>query len=111
MPLDALWEVASELRERRQLPAMTDGFDDRWLPFGYHDGDWPDWPEQLMENWLPPRICVEYGKLAGSLLNGDFLILDVTRAEEIVQALLREGFQLGHDPRLVRRACGRWVAE
>ena len=111
MPIDDLWKVTSELHERHPLPAMTDEFDDRWLPFGYHDGDWPDWPEQLMENWLPSRICAEYGKLEGSLLNGDFLILDVTRTEEIVQELLREGFQLRHDPRLVRRACGHWVAE
>ena len=78
MPVDDLWKVTSELRDRHPLPAMTDEFDDRWLPFGYHDGDWPDWPEQLMENWLPSRICAEYGKLDGSLLNDDFLILDLT---------------------------------
>ena len=111
MPIDDLWEVASELRERGTLPAMTDDFDDRWLPFGYHDGDWPDWPEQLMENWLPTRICAEYGKVESSLLNGSFLILDVTRAEEIMRALEREGFQLHHDPRLVRRAFGYSVDE
>ena len=84
-----------------------DDFDDRWPPFGYHDCDWPDWPEQLMAHWLPRRICAEYGKSAGSLLNGDFLMLDAQR-KEIVQALEREGFQLRHDPRLVTRACGRW---
>ena len=111
MPLDDLWEVARQLREGRKLPAMTDDFDDRWLPFGYHDGDWPDWPEQLMENWLPRRICAEYGKREGTLLNGEFLILDVTRAEDIVQALECEGFRLHCDQRLIRRACGYWVAE
>ena len=111
MPLDDLCDVVSELRGDRKLPATTDDFDRRWLPGPYHDGDWPGWPEQLMENWLPRRICAEYGKREGTRLNGWFLILDVTRADEIVQALERKGFQLRHDPRLVRRACGYSVAE
>ena len=63
MPLDDLWEVARQLREDRKLLAMTDDFYDGWLPFGFHDGDWPGCPERLMENWLPRRICEEYGRL------------------------------------------------
>jgi hypothetical protein len=106
MPLDNLWEVARELRRHRKLPAMTDDFDDRWPPFGYHDGDWPGWPEQLMLNWLPQRICDIYGTVETSVFNGFFLILDVSRANEIVNALEQEAFQLHHDPQLVRRACG-----
>jgi hypothetical protein len=110
MPLDDLWEVASELRERHKMPTETDDFDDRWLPWGYHDGDWPGWPEQLMwDCWLPREICAEYGKLENSVFNGMFLIFDVRRVRKILNALKDAGFQCLNAPKLVRRACGYWI--
>jgi len=89
-----------------ELPLPKDAFDDRVLPPSYFDGDWPEWAEQTMLDWLPDRICDEFGTCETSVLNGYFLTLDVSRTNEIVNALEQEGYQLRHDPHLISRACG-----
>lgn len=107
MPLDDLWYVVSDMRDRGiKLPPPTEAFDDRMLPPSFFDGDWPDWAEQMMFEWLPRGICLKYGTCEASVHNGDFLILDVSRKKEILQALAEDGFELRHDEKLVARACG-----
>jgi hypothetical protein len=107
MPVADLKDMVRDLREREFEPRQkTDPFDHDLLPPSYSDGDWPGWPEQMMLRSLPREICAQYGRLSGSVFNGPFLIFDVSRAKEIVQALTDAGFHCRHDPRLIRRACG-----
>jgi hypothetical protein len=53
MPAKDLRYVIEDYREREEpLPRKRDGFS---LPGSFYDGDWPDWPEQMMLNWMPGR--------------------------------------------------------
>ena len=54
---------------------------------GVENGDWPEWPEQLMLGWVPRAIQDEYGKRQGSVLNGPFLVLDEAREDDIISLL------------------------
>ena len=87
------------------LPRKRDGFS---LPGSYFDGDWPDWPDQMMLDWMPRSIVKKYGKPTCSVLNGYFLELAMADAEDILRALEKEGFRCRLNERLVRQACG-WI--
>ncbi len=107
MPAKDLRDAVRDLRDREiDIPQEIDEFDERLLPPSYFDGDYPGWPEQGMLTWLPREICLGYGKLQGSVFNGPFLTLDVSRTSEIVQALEQAGFRCRHDTKLIRTACG-----
>ena len=71
------------------------------------DGDWPAWPEQKMLRWLPKDIQIEFGTVVDSVHNGEFLVLDAARENEIVAALRQRGHRCTKDDDLVRRACGK----
>jgi hypothetical protein len=86
------------------LPNRSAKFDPDRL--GVCEGDYPEWPEQKMLDWLPAHVCREFGRVESSVLNGPFLSLDVRRAPEILAALERAGFECRLDEELVRRACG-----
>jgi hypothetical protein len=73
---------------------------------GYADGDWPRWPKQEMLEWVPRDVQDEFGHVDASVLNGDFLQLDVARTEELVARLEVEGFSCHRDDALVSRASG-----
>ncbi len=107
MPAKDLREVVRDLREREiDLPEKADRFDHDYLPPSYFDGDWPGFCEQGMLTWLPREICLGYGKMQGTVFNGPFLTFDLSRTNEIVQALEQAGFKCRRDSKLIRRACG-----
>ena len=81
------------------------GHDVELLP-GFTEGNWQDWPEQKMLDWLPAEICRQYGEIESSVLNGPFVRFDPSRTPNILEALERSGFHLRLDEKLVRTACG-----
>ena len=56
-----------------RLPNDNDAFDRADIP-GFCDGDWPDWPQQEMLNWVPQAIQKTYGQRVDSTLNGPFRV-------------------------------------
>jgi hypothetical protein len=100
--LDTVYGRASD--EDEHLPDRSAKFDPDLL--GVCEGDYPDWPEQKMFDWLPAHVCREFGRVESSVLNGPLLSLDVRRTPEILAALERAGFECRLDEELVRRACG-----
>jgi len=59
MPVPDLLEVKAGLVDRHEpLPDDDAAFDVDVLP-GFTEGDWPEWPEQKMLDWLPAEICHE----------------------------------------------------
>jgi hypothetical protein len=101
--LDTVYDRVID-EDGEHLPDRSAKFDPDLL--GVCEGDYPDWPEQQMLDWLPAHICREFGRVESSALNGAFLSLDVRRAPEILAALERAGFECRLDEELVRRACG-----
>jgi hypothetical protein len=108
MPAEDLRYVVDRLQEREEpLPRKRDKFGFGLLPSAYFDGDWPGWPEQMMLDWMPEEIVEKYGQAPCSVLNGHYLVLRMSDAEEILKALERDGFRCRLDEKLVRQACGR----
>jgi hypothetical protein len=101
--LDVVYERLVD-EETEPLPDRSAKFDPDRL--SVCEGDYPDWPEQKMIDWLPAHICREFGRVESSVLHGAFLSLDVRRTPEILVALERAGFECRLDEDLVRRACG-----
>lgn len=73
---------------------------------GYNDGDWPAWPAAEMLEWLPQSIEDAYGHSTFTALRQDFLQLDSGRSDEIIAALVTEGFTVTEDVDLVIAASG-----
>ena len=105
MPSADLTYVLNSMRECDDDPLPSDKFDVERLP-GFCDGDWPTWPDQQMLEWLPASICRQYGRIEDSMLNGQYLVLDVRRTPEIIAALELAGFECRWDEALVKRASG-----
>ncbi len=104
----AVARFRSALKQYESLPP-----EERWpLPNEQFDvdligeGDYPDWPAQLMLRWVPKEIIWKYGKSESSVLNGDFLRFPVSRQDEIVAAFTAAGFECTSDQFLVRLASG-----
>ena len=70
------------------------------------DGDWPDWPAQMMLKWVPQDIMDQYGKRVSSVLNGFFLEFPAAKRNEIVAAFQAKGFECREDQALVMMASG-----
>jgi hypothetical protein len=71
------------------------------------DGDYPEWPAQLMLNWVPSEtIRASYAKRATSVLNGPVLVLDSMCESAIVSDFRAHGFSVRKDAELVLRASG-----
>lgn len=105
IPPDELDRVLDRLTDDDGgMPDRSSKFDSDLL--GCSDGDYPDFVEQKMFDWLPAHVCREFGKMKSSVLNGPLLALDVRRTPEIIAALERAGFECRLDEELVRRACG-----
>ena len=109
IPPDELESVYERLRdeETQSLPDRSAKFDSDLLGCG--DGEYPDWADQKMVDWLPADICRQYGKAGDSMLNGQYLVLDVRRTPEIIAALEKAGFECRLDEELINRACGCWL--
>ena len=76
---------------------------------GIEDGDWPDWPEQEMMEWLPPEAVASYATVHQSVINGPFLSIDPTRLADVVEALESVGHTCRRDDALIAQACGRVI--
>ena len=86
-----------------RLPNDNDAFDRADIP-GFCDGDWPDWPQQEMLNWVPTVIQKTYGQGIDSTLNGPFLTFRIEDEKEIVKAFTELGYRCQNDDRFVRQA-------
>ena len=95
------WEKLLEEFE----PDLDASFDP--CEIGICDGDWPEWPEQQMEEWLPVEVLREYGAWHDTRLNGQFLSFDPNRTSEILDALAQAGCACLRDDALVKQACGQ----
>ena len=72
------------------------------------DGDYPEWPAQLMIDWVPSEIIdARYAKIVTSVFNGPFLVLDAACESAITADFRSHGFSLTKDLELVLRASGR----
>lgn len=106
MPADDLREVVSRFIDDEQpLPSGNDKFVAEFLPPAYFDGDWPDWAEQKMLQWVPAAILQRYATMMPTAINGSYPILDASRKAEIVAAMEKAGFQCREDEALVKNAC------
>jgi hypothetical protein len=93
-----------------ELPDGDAPFDPDELP-GFTDGDWPAWPKRAMRDWLPQSVQ-ELGGVQDTLGNGEYLQLDETVLDAVIEALAGEGIESYEDPDdLVTTACGAWRYE
>jgi hypothetical protein len=106
MPADDLQDVISWfIEDERDVPSDDEKFVPEFLPPPYFDGDWPDWAEQKMLQWVPASILQKYATMMPTAINGSYPILDVSRKPEIVAAMEEAGFDCREDEKLVRNAC------
>lgn len=90
-----------------ELPARDGPFDPNDI-YGFGDGDWPAWPMAKMLEWLPESVR-NLGTVERTLMNGEFLQLDESLTDEVIEALAAEGIESYEDPDdLVTTACGDW---
>ena len=73
---------------------------------GHLDGDWPEWPAQLMRTVVPTSIAEKYGRKVDSVLNGQFLEFDEADVEKIVAEMTAAGFTCVRNDGLVAAASG-----
>lgn len=101
------WQEIVELLDgrEREPPAPEEPFDLSQMP-GHDDGDWPEWPAQLMLDWMPPELIARFGRSVASVLNGDFLDIDPRHEDALVAALEGAGWTCIKDNVLVRTAGG-----
>lgn len=101
-----LLEEVLEMMDLEEAPADELSFDLDDIP-AVNDGDWPDWPEQMMLRWIPREVLDEYGRYESSMLNGPFGVLDESREDEIVAALERLGYFCVRDDELIAHCFGQ----
>jgi hypothetical protein len=107
MPPDDLQDVLARFSDYDiDPPKKEDKFTDDFLPPAYFDGDWPDWAQQKMFQWVPSSIIEKYGTAMPTTINGSYLILDPARKAEIVAEMQAAGFDCMEDEELVNGACG-----
>lgn len=58
---------------------------------GFVDGDFLDFPEQLMLDFVPEAVQSRFGEIHESVFNGPMLVLDAGQESAIVAAMAREG--------------------
>lgn len=102
---DQAFKEYQALAFSERLPNENDAFDRATIP-GFCDGDWPDWPQQEMLNWIPQAIQKTYGQRVASTLNGPFLSFRTDDEKVIVEAFIELAYRCHRDDCLVRQACG-----
>ncbi|OZC49293.1 hypothetical protein CH289_17295 [Rhodococcus sp. RS1C4] len=96
---EKLADAEIEVPEADQLFVLDD------VP-GHQDGDWPEWPAQLMLTLVPSSIAEKHGRKVDSTLNGQFLELDAGDEEKIVVEMNAAGFTCTRNDSLVATASG-----
>ncbi len=104
---------------RRRAPALYTELADRFtrggrprnsVPFskrdisGMSDGDGP-WPAAEMLEWMPEDVQEQFGSVTSTMLNGDYLHIDVSELDSLVAALERHGFVCRRDDRAIEQVC------
>lgn len=70
-----------------EAPADDEPFQSADAP-GHQEGDYPAWLAQEQLDWFPPKLIEKYGGDVGpSVLNGEFLELPASAAEQIAEDL------------------------
>lgn len=87
------------------IPSDDEAFDLDDIP-GFADGDWPEWPAQLMLEFVPGSIAEKYGRKVDSVLNGQFLEFDAADEEVIVAEMNAAGFTCTRNDSIVATASG-----
>lgn len=99
-------EIEAQLEESEiPVPDLADPYDLDIVP-GFADGDWPEWPKQLMLAWMPKPVIEQFGTAEATVFNGDFLSIDPKSESEVVAALESAGWSCIKDELLVCRASG-----
>ena len=101
--VDAAW---AELPVGDRLPRDDDPFDASQVYAHREEGYPSSWPAQDMLDWVPADIRRRFGEIRGTMLDGQFLALDVRRERWLVRAFERAGWRCVRDDALVRRASG-----
>ena len=107
IPVHVWSQLLQDLEDNDSTPDLDSKFDAGML--GVEDGDWPDWPEQEMMEWLPPEAVASYATVHQSVINGPFLSIDPTLLADVVEALESAGHTCRRDDALIAQACGRGV--
>lgn len=105
IPASVWSHLLRDLEDTDSTPDLDSTFDPGMI--GVEDGDWPDWPEQKMMQWLPPEAVARYATVHQSVINGPFLSINPSRLAEVVEALESAGHTCYRNEALVGRACGR----
>ena len=101
------WDEMVELfgDYEKGMPSDDEAFDLEAIP-GFADGDWPEWPAQLMLKLVPGSIVAKYGRKVDSVLNGEFLEFDAADEDIIVSEMKDAGFACSRDDGFVATASG-----
>jgi hypothetical protein len=100
-------DVVEGLAERRagadeDSPPPAD--DEPYSPeamYGWDDGDYPDWAQQRMLDWMPEDLIDEYAAIDATALNGEYVEIDGTRMDDLARDLEARGFRCIRDDALV----------
>lgn len=95
----------SELGDEDVIPADDAPFD-RAAVWGWHDGDWPDWPQQRMGDWMPDDLLEEYAVTGMTVLNGEYLGIPVERLDDLACELEARGHPCRRDDALLALISG-----
>ena len=74
-------------------PSEDDEFSSDSVP-GYTDGDYPSWLQQEMDEVLPKDILDAYGENTDTMLNGNYCNIDPVVETELVEKLVKLGFEV-----------------
>ncbi len=100
------YEDLLDLYYEDEQPKDMEPFPGTDLP-GVNEGDYPEWPSQLMLKFLPKEIIDSpFAKVKNSVHNGSYLELDAKFEDQIVTILSSKGYEVKEDENLVRRASG-----
>ena len=103
VPANLAREVA-EMRAGAEDGDPPPSDDERYDPqdiFGWGDGDYPDWPQQRMLDFLPDDLIERYGAEETSVHNGEFFELPVEHLDALAKDLEERGYRCTRDDRLV----------
>lgn len=98
-------QIISQVTDEGQDPAPDLEDEVGEIP-GHADGDWPEWPAQLMLAWAPERLRSQVGTVEESVLNGTFLHIPVDAEASLRSILENLGYTVERDDGLVQRASG-----
>ena len=102
--IDEIVESVQDWQDENWNPVGDTAFDGEQLYGG--DGDWPDWPDQDMLEWVPSAIQEKFGMASRSFVSGPCLYFELSVESELVSAFQDAGYSVDRNDKLVRTACG-----